>query len=346
LAGLGFSGDNGQADVDSPPWGIDFFGHTASGGGIYATIRIPFSKNIKITLQLSPNLTKPQYIFWSVIRGVENFPVILGDLELPRTSRLRLYKNVNVSLNTLDFITLCNITKTGGAVLEVMLAASSNNYGYLEACLRGLIDGATNPIFLSSGTEDYFLSASYYNLGEFKTPNSGLTYFDRVGTMSAYKLHLRDPLLFTSGLQLVWRNNEETTGTGNMSYCPQVWKGSSAPHTNYRKPAPLDTAIFSTYVWVYEYPTTPQLSEGVAIVNVADSEIQGFIFTTNDLPSMLLTDLRGKIQDQLGEVQPFRFMKALNPGYAPISKIQEVMLGVESIIKKENYAQVFIDYLK
>ena len=37
------------------------------------------------------------------------------------------------------------------------------SYGYLEACMRALVDGSTDPIFLSSGAEDYFLSAYYFN---------------------------------------------------------------------------------------------------------------------------------------------------------------------------------------
>jgi hypothetical protein len=55
-------------------------------------------------------------------------------------------------------------------------------------------DAATNstPIFLSSGAEDYFLSASYFDEGEFISPNSGLTY-KAGGAIGSYKLHdLRD----------------------------------------------------------------------------------------------------------------------------------------------------------
>ena len=69
--------------------------------------------------------------------------------------------------------------------------------GYLEACMRfypNAKDAATNstPIFLSSGAEDYFLSASYFDEGEFISPNSGLTY-KAGGAIGSYKLHdLRD----------------------------------------------------------------------------------------------------------------------------------------------------------
>jgi hypothetical protein len=83
--------------------------------------------------------------------------------------------------------------------------------------MRALADGATTPLFLSSGAEDYFLSAYYFNEGEFKTPNSGLTYYDGAGTLSVYKNHDRDPLLFDNGFKLVFRNMEDTTGCGDLN---------------------------------------------------------------------------------------------------------------------------------
>ena len=53
----------------------------------------------------------------------------------------------------------------------------------------------STPIFLSSGAEDYFLSASYFDEGEFISPNSGLTYKSG-GAIGSYKLHdLRDQVL-------------------------------------------------------------------------------------------------------------------------------------------------------
>ena len=50
-----------------------------------------------------------------------------------------------------------------------------------------------------------------------ETPNSGLTYYDGEGTLSAYKTHDRDPVLFADGLQLVWRNGEDTAGCGDAT---------------------------------------------------------------------------------------------------------------------------------
>ena len=69
--------------------------------------------------------------------------------------------------------------------------------------MRFFPDGAAEPVFLSSGAEDYFLSASYFDEGMFKTPNSGLTYFDHKGTVGVYKTHDRDPVVWNDGMKLV-----------------------------------------------------------------------------------------------------------------------------------------------
>jgi hypothetical protein len=61
----------------------------------------------------------------------------------------------------------------GGCVLLVTLAAQSANLKYLEGRVRVLLDGEA--MDLSSGTEDYFLSGQYFDLGVFHTPLSGST---------------------------------------------------------------------------------------------------------------------------------------------------------------------------
>jgi len=96
--------------------------------------------------------------------------------------------------------------------------------------MRIFIDGSDNPIFLSSGVEDYFLSAFYFDLGMFKSPNSGLTFYDGSKKLSAYKLHHRDPILFNDGMKLLFRNNEKTAGCGSLDFCPD--KYCSLDHKN------------------------------------------------------------------------------------------------------------------
>lgn len=57
----------------------------------------------------------------------------------------------------------------------------------------------------------------------FKTPHTGLTYYDGKEKLSTYKLHYRDPVLFKNGLKLVFRNNEKTKGCGTMDLCPDQY---------------------------------------------------------------------------------------------------------------------------
>jgi hypothetical protein len=59
----------------------------AHGGGIYHTYRIPFGFSIKITANLA---FETDNTFWFIIRGLDNMPVIMGDLVLPSDARLKV----------------------------------------------------------------------------------------------------------------------------------------------------------------------------------------------------------------------------------------------------------------
>lgn len=77
----------------------------------------------------------------------------------------------------------------------------------MEGCFH-IVNGDNTTQFLSSGTEDYFLSASYFDEGVFAGSEAGLTWRGAGGDLSAYKTHQRDVLPFHGGMQFVWRNNE------------------------------------------------------------------------------------------------------------------------------------------
>lgn len=222
------------------PWGTQRLAHAADGG-IYNTYRIPFSKSFRVTAT-HPNGGS----FFYIIRGVENYPLILGDLQLPPNTRLRLFKNVNVELKPLDFITLANVSGSGGAVFQVTLAANSTDYNYLEACVRANIDDSATTTFLSSGTEDFFLSAYYFNKGPHHLDNAGLTFKSGKGAMSAYKFFEKDPVLFSKSLVLSWRCGETINGENG---CPNDYP---PPHESEHITTPLlANTIVTTYTWIY-----------------------------------------------------------------------------------------------
>ena len=243
--GIGFTETLEKPNI---PWGTRRLAHAADGG-IYNTYRIPFSKSFRVTA-----MHPVGGAFFYIIRGVENLSVVVGDLDLPLNTRLRLYKNVDVKLSPLEFITLTNVSNTAGLLYQVTLVGNSTDFNYLEACFRARIDGAANTTWLSSGTEDFFLSAYYFNRGVFHFDNSGLTYLSSNpgSAMSAYKFFENDPLLFTKSLELVWRCGE-TINTNNG--CPNDWPPpipSESADLGGSSPKLADTVV-TTYAWVYEY---------------------------------------------------------------------------------------------
>jgi hypothetical protein len=131
------------------------------------------------------------------VAGQKN--IVIGDYELPERAHLFLYKNVNVTLNPLQFINLF-ATNRSGALWQVTLSVRSGNLNFLEGCMRAYSrdrqTGKETLWLMSSGTEDYFQSAYYFDGNMFHFEEAGLTHpsdishFD--GTLSAYKFHDRD----------------------------------------------------------------------------------------------------------------------------------------------------------
>ena len=231
------------------PWGTNRMSHAASGGGLYNTYRIPYLKSFRVTVN-----NPKGGVFFYIIRGVENYPLVVGDLLLPSNTRLRLYKNVNVLLKPLEYITLASVNNSAGAIFQVTLAANSSDFTYLEACMRVKIDGG-DVMYLSSGTEDFFLSAYYFNAGVFHMDNSGLTSFEGKGTLSAYKFFENDPVLFTKSVELIWRCGEVVRSAYGCPY--DFFPPGQEPFTSTEKAPPkkeqyADTTV-TTYTWVYEW---------------------------------------------------------------------------------------------
>ena len=238
-------GSDEKTEAQYIPWGTKRIGHDADGA-IYNTYQIPFQKSFRVTA------THPSGgEFWYIIRGVEGMPVVVGNLELPtHNTRLRLYKNVDINLTPYQFIMLVNLNSTAGLLYQVTLSATSTDFQYLEGCMRAKIDGSKIN-WLSSGTEDFFLSGYYFNSGVYHTDNSGLTYKSDPGTMSAYKFFENDPVLFSKSFELMWRcgdTNDVDKG------CPSDWPPPPEENwyskQNYSSPS---ETVVTSYAWVYEY---------------------------------------------------------------------------------------------
>ncbi|HPO13254.1 MAG TPA: DUF2961 domain-containing protein [Candidatus Hydrogenedentes bacterium] len=213
------------------PWGIERMGKTGQPSGIYNTYRIPFGSSVKVTAQRAAGHSDNPP-FWWIIRGVDNLPIEIGGIRLPENARLKLYTREEFTVKPLEEFELCTPAKSG-LLYQVTLAAKSKNFNYLEACMRAYINGAAEPLWLSSGLEDYFLGTYYFNRGKYYTEVAGLTHMEESDhSFSAYRFHERDPILFNTGLRLTCRCGEKI---GDHVYGdPQM-------------------TTYTSYAWVYEW---------------------------------------------------------------------------------------------
>ena len=189
--------------------------------------------------------------------GVE---LLVGSFRVPISSRLRVHKTDKV-VAPLEFVTLSNTTSKAGMLFLVTFNVVSNSSTFMEGCVRAKIDSSGETTFLSSGTEDFFLSAFYFNKGEYQGFQSGLTYKSKSGDPTqivAYKFFVDDPILFRKSFQLIWRNFEELGGANG---CPNQFPAnpeeegfpvhfSKQSKKKFGSPA---NARIQSYVWVYEW---------------------------------------------------------------------------------------------
>ena len=141
---------------------------------------------------------------------MENLPVEIAGVRLPDTARLRLHKLEDHTAKSLEEFAMCDIASAGMLYL-VTVAAKSTQWQYLESCVRAYIDGADEPMLMSSGLEDYFLGTYFFNRGAYHGDVAGLTHKDKENhSFSAYRFHDEDPVFFQKGLMLTLRCGEKT----------------------------------------------------------------------------------------------------------------------------------------
>jgi hypothetical protein len=227
------------------------FGKNAGSGGVFTTIRIPFGASVRVTLEQAESCPTNEGVYWIIVRGVEAMPLRIAELELPDAARLTVARIDNRTLQEFDFATLASADASqDGLLFATYFEARSADPNYLEGCFRLFgPDNTTVPLFMSSGTEDYFLSASYFDEGIFTGSGSGLTYsatYPISGALSAYKTHDRDLVPFHGGFNFEWRNME-------TSLCPTHELPSAARGRSAARAGPM---TLSTLVYFYSWPAS------------------------------------------------------------------------------------------
>ena len=229
--GIGF-GDN------YAPWGTERMGNIGGNSGIYNTYKIPFGSKIRVTAQLASDADENP-MFWWIIRGTENLPIIFSGVKLPESARLKLHKLENHLAEPLEEFNMCDVKGAGMLYLVTMEANGLRDtdhwkdLSFMESCIRAYMGGSKEPMFLSSGLEDYFLGTYYFNKGRYINMLAGLTHVDKEeNEFSGYRLHEDDPVFFQNGLRLTNRCGEKI---GDKIF-------HDPPQTRY-----------TTYTWIYEW---------------------------------------------------------------------------------------------
>ena len=257
------------------PWASEDVQHMAHGGALKNTYRIPFSTSIRITATYPHDGNLYYYV-----RGMTSLPVVVGDLQLPTDARLVLHKNWDVVVPPLGKLPLVPKRDGAGLLYATMWSASSEYIGFMEGCVRAEVDDGPT-IYMSSGTEDYFESANFFNAGhppppwtpgeraneifnasdETTSPESGVSYVwgnnsAKYGfnySMAAYKFHKRDPIVWWHNFELTASNYDQ----GGQDPATGGLQGCVVP----RKAPPLVRPVrMHTYAWTYEWaaePTSP-----------------------------------------------------------------------------------------
>eukprot|EP00941_MAST-03F_sp_MAST-3F-sp1_P000772 g772.t1 len=249
-------GGTNKIGSDTIPWGNSLFGRTHDSGW-YNTYIVPFQRSIKITL------TDPvgSSLFWYMCRGVENLPIVIGGLQLPSTTRLQLQRT-STTVRPGTLVNLANSTGNPGIMRQTNMVVNSTRYDYEEGCMSARIDG--EPLWLSSGLEDYFLGAYFHSMPTEHLPYSGFEVIEPAvndnstvtnNSMSAYRIHDPDPILFAKSLQLNWIASSDNVHH-NGGFCNYDWPAAPMPASP--KPIIPDPgageaitidALTWTYVW-------------------------------------------------------------------------------------------------
>jgi hypothetical protein len=203
VCGVGF-------DDDQAPWGTAWFGKGSASGGWFHNFRIPFQKSIHIT---AFHPMGKMGGFYTVVRGVENMPIVIGGVTLPPTARVQQFTVINQTVNPLEYVPLVDLKEGDGIFFMSTLSVQSGNLNFLEGCFHAYTPYTTlfPGLLISTGTEDYYNSGWYFSAGQFHMPTTGFTHLNTTKngvTWSAYRFHDMDTLPFHGGFRFVWRNGD------------------------------------------------------------------------------------------------------------------------------------------
>jgi len=237
----------GSNDVTAP-WGTRWFGKGAADGAWFNNFRIPFQQRIRVTVQNTMGVQVDG--FYLIVRGQLLKPsdsIVIGNIPIPSTARMNL-QIFNQTVPPLAWVPIASVPSGSGLFFMHTISVAAADLNFLEGCYHQYapFNQSFPGTLLSTGTEDYFDSAWYFNAGQFRMEVSGFTHMNstsKVITWSAYRFHEMDPLPFDSGFQLVWRNGDMLDKSGLKCMVQENGAVVGTP----------SAAAVLVYAWVYTW---------------------------------------------------------------------------------------------
>jgi len=253
IAGTGFVDTQG-------PWGNKWFGKGAKDGAWYNNFRIPFHKSIRITGRCDAEFSgnKCAATVWVIVRGSEDLVTNFNGFILPPTAIMIQQTIRNANHSSLDWINIVDIPpshpQSSGFLFSHTLSVAGQHAFFLEGCYHAFTPYSVEfpGMIVSTGTEDYFISAYYFDGGIFHLPNSGMTHWNQVNNsyteVSAYRIHDLDPIFFKQGFRFVWRVGDEDDARGFKCITNSTNRYRKHPHSQ-AAPDAVVTSYAFIYVW-------------------------------------------------------------------------------------------------
>lgn len=194
------------------PFKSRYLGHeglfAARGTGGYLYIQAPYARRIRVTIT-NGSATTPM-MMWSMLHHAQG-----GRQDWGRQARLRNAALIDAAVPPYAEQVLMEARGRGvfRGLNFLARTADPRPWHCMEGNLRFYVDDEAVAGWESSGTEDYFGGAFFFNGGPFATDYLGLTALAMErGMMAAYRFHIPDPIPFDRGLRVTWTNGERESG--------------------------------------------------------------------------------------------------------------------------------------
>lgn len=221
-----------------PSFNSDLLGSSVKNGntfGGYLYIKAPFKTSLRIDVV---NGSTTSATFWGfaqyALGGSYNWGPY-GKLRNVLTGSSGV-NGATVPVAKLAEFNLLNYTGGPGVLhgINFLVNCAGTDVNSMEGLLQAYVDGETTASFQSSGTEDYFGGEFFFQAGTFATRQQGCTYIGATGgsapsgatTMSGYRFHVDDPLVFNTGMRFTWTNGNASVSnqpSGNATFLANVW---------------------------------------------------------------------------------------------------------------------------